>query len=290
MAEIKGLEGMRLPFREDEILKMCRPTKKDNAKGNCPKCGGYHGLPAIQLDYVGHAALTNRLLDCDPNWTWEPLAYDEKGLPLRDSVGGLWIKLTVCGVTRLGYGDAQGKMGGDAVKECIGDALRNAAMRFGAALDLWHKGNIPLFQPDDLPGHHAWTQDDVDAATLALDHFTEAWDKLAENDPSMLQVDRNTVLQRLYALMQTKSPTEWHEEVKAVMPRAPKAQAGWTSDDTAYYMRLLGDAQTLFLKAGKSNEDFQTWAEKYRAKQGQGDAKAAISEMEGKVKAMQRKK
>jgi hypothetical protein len=32
--------------------------------------------------------------------------------------------------------------GGDAMKERIGDALRNAAMRFGAALDLWHKGDL----------------------------------------------------------------------------------------------------------------------------------------------------
>ena len=44
--------------------------------------------------------------------------------------------------SRLGYGHAEGKTGGDAVKEVIGDALRNAAMRFGAALDLWHKGDL----------------------------------------------------------------------------------------------------------------------------------------------------
>lgn len=56
----------------------------------------------------------------------------------------MWIRLTVCGVTRLGYGDAQGKTGGDAMKERIGDALRNAAMRFGAALDLWHKGILHM--------------------------------------------------------------------------------------------------------------------------------------------------
>jgi hypothetical protein len=45
-------------------------------------------------------------------------------------------------VTRYGYGAADGKSGGDAMKEMIGDALRNAAMRFGAALDLWHKGDL----------------------------------------------------------------------------------------------------------------------------------------------------
>jgi hypothetical protein len=94
------------------------------------------------LDFVGHAALTDRLLDADPGWNWEPLAMSERGLPVRDDEGGLWIRLTVCGVTRLGYGHAGSKQGGDAVKELIGDALRNAAMRFGAALDLWHKGSL----------------------------------------------------------------------------------------------------------------------------------------------------
>ena len=98
----------------------------------------------VKLAYVGHAALTDRLLDTDPAWTWEPLALDDRGLPALDEVGGLWIKLTICGVTRLGYGDAGQKKGGDAMKERIGDALRNAAMRFGAALDLWHKGDLHL--------------------------------------------------------------------------------------------------------------------------------------------------
>ncbi len=63
---------------------------------------------------------------------------------MLDRNGGLWIRLTVLGVTRLGYGDAEGKTGGNAIKEAIGDALRNAAMRFGAALDLWHKGDLHL--------------------------------------------------------------------------------------------------------------------------------------------------
>lgn len=139
-----GLDLMRKPFEPNQISSMCRSTKKDNPKGKCPKCGGWHGLPAIQLTYVGHAALTDRLLDADPNWTWEPVAFDATGYPVIDRDGGMWIRLTVCGVTRLGYGDAQGKTGGDAMKERIGDALRNAAMRFGAALDLWHKGILHM--------------------------------------------------------------------------------------------------------------------------------------------------
>lgn len=137
-----GLELLREPFPANQISKLPKPYKRDSPKGQCKECGGYHGLPAVHLDYVGHAALTDRLLDCDPAWTWRPLALDASGYPAIDSNGGMWIELTVCGVTRLGYGDAQGKTGGDAMKERIGDALRNAAMRFGAALDLWHKGDL----------------------------------------------------------------------------------------------------------------------------------------------------
>jgi len=69
-----------------------------------------------------------------------------EGVPLfgRDPQGrpvGLWIKLTVLGVTRLGYGSVDGPKA-DAVKELIGDAIRNAAMRFGVALDLWAKSEL----------------------------------------------------------------------------------------------------------------------------------------------------
>ncbi len=138
-----GLALLREPFPANQINKLPKPYKSDSPKGKCNECGGYHGLPAVHLDYVGHAALTDRLLDADPEWTWEfAVADPTTGAPLLDKNGGLWIRLTVCGVTRLGYGDAQGKTGGNAVKEAIGDALRNAGMRFGAALDLWHKGDL----------------------------------------------------------------------------------------------------------------------------------------------------
>ena len=96
----------------------------------------------VSLDYVGHAAVTQRLLEVDPGWSWEPLALGPDGLPAYDPAGGLWIRLTICGETKLGYGDAQGKKGPNAVKEAIGDAIRNAAMRFGLALDLWAKEDI----------------------------------------------------------------------------------------------------------------------------------------------------
>lgn len=144
------LKLLRKPFEANQINKLPKPSpaqteevKKDYTKGiRCKDCGQWHHPKVIHLDYVGHAALTDRLLDVDPMWSWEPVSFDTSGQPAIDKDGGMWIRLTVCGVTRLGYGDAQGKTGGNAVKERIGDALRNAAMRFGAALDLWHKGDL----------------------------------------------------------------------------------------------------------------------------------------------------
>lgn len=155
--EQTGLDLMRVPFRPNQISKLPKPTrqqtealKKDYKVGiRCQVCGLWHHPKVVHLDYVGHAALTDRLLDCDPHWNWEALAKDEHGRPIFDEFGGMWIKLTVCGETRLGYGHPDGKRGGDAIKEVIGDALRNAAMRFGAALDLWHKGD--LHATDDTP-------------------------------------------------------------------------------------------------------------------------------------------
>jgi hypothetical protein len=141
---------LREPFPPNQISKLPKETRaqidarkadKNVMLWKCEICGGAHHKNATHLDYVGHAALTDRLLDTDLEWSWEPVAFVD-GLPAFDRNGGLWIKLTVAGVTRYGYGSADGKSGGDAVKEVIGDALRNAAMRFGAALDLWHKGDL----------------------------------------------------------------------------------------------------------------------------------------------------
>lgn len=283
--EPKGLAGLREPFKPGEIQKMCRSTKKDNPKGHCPKCGGYHGIPAIQLDYVGHAALTDRLLDCDPEWTWEPLAIGPNGLPVFDQNGGLWIKLTVCGVTRLGYGDSQGKQWGDAVKEAIGDALRNAAMRYGAALDLWHKGQEPLYVPEDEPKEPTmgkWSQADVDASVAVLDAFTAKWDETFPDDAK----GRNAKCQLFYGWMQTKTFTEWERDVQEETRMIAPAETGWTSEQTITYRKLLGEAQVEFLKNGKTQDEFQAWAAKYPAT---GDPAKAFKMMESKLAAMRKK-
>ena len=151
MSTIDALKKLREPFPEHQISYL-------------PKGG-------VMLAYVGHAALTDRLLDTDPTWSWEPLALGANGLPALDDCGGMWIKLTVCGITRLGYGDAGEKKGANAMKERIGDALRNAAMRFGAALDLWHKGELHIDEPasDDtiLDGLRAAALDGTEALRQA---------------------------------------------------------------------------------------------------------------------------
>jgi hypothetical protein len=119
---IAALNALRAPF----------PPEKISHK---PKGGA-------MLSYVGHADITERLLDIDPEWNWQPCRWHE-GVPEfeRSKDGkpvGLWIRLTVCGVTRMGYGSVDAGAF-DAEKQLIGDALRNAAMRFGVALELWSK-------------------------------------------------------------------------------------------------------------------------------------------------------
>jgi hypothetical protein len=161
--QIASLAKLREPFPPAEIRYLprvwcgtCRDMKgacKNHQRVKCQKCRNNISSAHIDLAYVGHAEATNRLLNVDPAWGWEPVAFDEKGLPQHDQNGGLWIRLTVCGVTRLGYGNAEGKRGGDAVKEIIGDAIRNAGMRFGMALDLWTSSDLEIAEngPKDAP-------------------------------------------------------------------------------------------------------------------------------------------
>jgi len=180
----KGLD--MTPEQAAELRKPFPPS----AIGKLPRGGA-------KLDFVGHAAVTDRLLSVDPEWNWEPLAVDANGLPLRDAEGAMWIKLTICGVTRLGVSDP-----GDTNKVAIGDALRNAAMRFGVALDLWTKDDLesqigqsprqtkgPLTRPPATPGEHghadkladiqrivgAWPADDPRRGELRAMRDAEGW-------------------------------------------------------------------------------------------------------------------
>jgi hypothetical protein len=176
-----NLTALRKPFAKEQVGKLPKPYKADSPRGNCKECGQYHGLPAVHLDYVGHAIVTDRLLNIDPLWNWEPMGTDTAGLPALDRNGNLWIKLTVCGVTRLGVGD------GPSMKVMIGDAIRNAAMRFGVALDLWAKEELEhpegTEEPESQPG--------TDPMQEARQRVREAANVLGINDIPQQLAARN---------------------------------------------------------------------------------------------------
>lgn len=102
----------------------------------------------LELDYVDHATVTRMLIDIDPFWTWQPMAYTDAGSPLVDcdengNPRALWIMLTLHGrcIPAVGTIERPGsKNYGDALKELIGDAIRNGAMRFGVCGGLWARG------------------------------------------------------------------------------------------------------------------------------------------------------
>lgn len=150
-------------MNEEQARKLREPFPA-SAISKLPKAG-------LMLDFVSHAAVTARLLQVDPDWTWTPAGFDERGLPAFDDDGGLWIKLTVCGVTRYGYGEPQGSDSFDRKKGAIGNAIRNSAMRFGVALDLWSKEDIhtTFEHPKPVAGDSElarWTAEILQAQTI----------------------------------------------------------------------------------------------------------------------------
>jgi hypothetical protein len=130
----------------------CKPCRERSCQQHqsrkCGACKQKLTTAHNHLDFVGHAFVRERFNQVDPDWNWEPMAYSPDGLPAFDSNGGLWIRLTIGGKTHPGYGDAPGKRGGDAIKEAIGDALRNAGQSFGVALEMW-KGSARTDLIDD---------------------------------------------------------------------------------------------------------------------------------------------
>ncbi|GAA3155463.1 hypothetical protein GCM10010449_85000 [Streptomyces rectiviolaceus] len=198
--QMEALHKLREAFKPEEIRHLprvwcgqCKSAGRDGCPrhpvSKCGKCkqqmpnGGH-----IDLAYVGHAEATNRLLNVDPFWDWEPLTVDERGLPQVDGYRGLWIRLTVCGMSRLGYGHAGDKTGGDAVKEIIGDAIRNAGMRFGMALDLWTSSDLEKIESGDAsPERDGREQPSTPAAARA-----------GQPTPGATSDDKTGVLDRLY--------------------------------------------------------------------------------------------
>ena len=234
-AQVDPLAKLREPFPVNQISKLPKETKqqreereKDRSKGlRCNTCGGWHHKNAVHLDYVGHAAATDRLLDADPRWNWQPVADPaSKGLPTIP--GGMWIELTVDGVTRYGFGDAGDKKGGDAIKEIIGDAIRNAGMRFGMALDLWHKGDLHAHtegseEPEAEQGRSAGVV--AAESSLLLCQSSEDVDAWEVNNKAVLKTmepDARKVVLKLHATVREKYPPK---------PKAEERQASREDED-----------------------------------------------------------
>lgn len=130
---------LRKPFDQREISRLPKTAKR----------------PA--LDYVGHAAVTNRLNRYAAGWTYriEPVVVrgsivvhdrqaqfvpDENGLPHVLAVFG---EMTIGGVSRQEVGEVDAfSTYGLEMKNAISDFIRRAAMRFGVGLDLWSKEDL----------------------------------------------------------------------------------------------------------------------------------------------------
>lgn len=124
--------------KKDIWAELSKPFPKE-AISKMPRGG-------VQLDYVGHAATTDRLntvLGAD-GWNWEPMAFDEDGTPkivVRGQQATLWGWFYVKDVKRPAVGSAMANKT-ELEKELIGDLIRNGAMRFGVALELWSKDEL----------------------------------------------------------------------------------------------------------------------------------------------------
>lgn len=177
-------EALRKPFPPETIGKLPRVTCKDcsdknkqcskHQKAKCAVCSAFISTQHIHLDYVGHAAVTDRLLAVDPFWNWEPYAFDSNGQPVIDRSGSeayLWVKLTILGVTRPAVGTAP-TQSFELPKQLISDAIRNGAMRFGVALDLWSKEDLGH---DDTDAAESAPPAQTSAAVPSLNLVEEAW-------------------------------------------------------------------------------------------------------------------
>tara|TARA_R110002126_G_scaffold217370_3_gene363245 strand:+ start:1066 stop:1707 length:642 start_codon:yes stop_codon:yes gene_type:complete len=155
----------------------------------------------VRLDYVGHAEITKILIEIDPEWSWQPVAW-ENGRPATQTQLGkitkrdgtvlefptvsMWGYLTLLGVTRIAVGSVEAHKA-DLDKELVSDFLRNAAMRFGIALALWTKGESKL---QEVVNAHRQTNTVAPATLVRTPEKprTTSLGQIANNAPSEAQL------------------------------------------------------------------------------------------------------
>lgn len=140
-------EKLRAPFTGSDIGKLPKGPKGQAGNGpRCTVCGSKHPVEGyFHVDYVGHAAITERLNSCDPGWRLRkaPIQFDQRGMAYMEA------ELTVWGVTHEEVGCAETGLS-EWPKLLYSDTLTRCGMRFGMALDLWKK--IPTGGEVYVPG------------------------------------------------------------------------------------------------------------------------------------------
>jgi hypothetical protein len=117
--------SLREPFPPEQISKLPATAKR----------------PA--LDYVGHAAVTDRLNHACPDWSYSVDPITVEGNDGWPHVIGVFGSMTIGGVTRQEVGAVDSPSSyGQEMKEAISDFIRRGAMRFGVAIDLWSKEDL----------------------------------------------------------------------------------------------------------------------------------------------------
>lgn len=125
----------------------------EHTKQQCDACGNYITTRHIHLDYVGHADVTLALIAVDPGWSLD-LGWDSTAGPIDPFAMGptkLLARMTVLGVERpcVGTIEDHKAQSESALKELLGDAIRNGAMRFGIATGLWSRSQREGHDPDE---------------------------------------------------------------------------------------------------------------------------------------------
>lgn len=157
-AEDPRWEALRKPFHASQIghkpQPWCRACSQNKQQKHCENhrvisckiCRQRVTEAHLDLDFVGHAAVTLRLLEVDPHWAMVFVPhklYDDLGLP-NPGQAGAWIVLRVLGKPQYGIGETEGTQleGGNAIKALVSDCIKNASMRFGVAIETWSKEDL----------------------------------------------------------------------------------------------------------------------------------------------------
>ena len=163
----------------------------------------------IQLDFVGHAEITKILIEVDPLWSWEPVAWND-GRPAIVDVNGMavmWARLTVLNKTILGVGSCKSDKP-ELDKELVGDFLRNAAMRFGICLSLWSKAEW-----DDSKQPSSVVRTRTQSSSAKVRYISDSIEEAASTDNiTELQIKKVAMLRKELGIEETV----WREKLKTL--------------------------------------------------------------------------